>query len=154
MRGIRSMLVIGGLVAGAMLSAPQGAAAQQQAKAARKAQRAQVANELLKLHQAQLIFFRRLASDDGYADQFDNSVGARDFGGARRAAALATGLSETQISVGDGVGVGGEEEALDGPILRASQGPSAGAMRLPRGMMKSSGKICFDFGVVQGCVEW
>jgi hypothetical protein len=123
--------------------------------------RAEVMTAVAQLHQAQMAFFKRYATDDKLAGQFDAALGAKNYDAAAALAAQATGVPRSNIEVSAPQGtkpVGITTPNAEGVQLAAftvrSHGSSAEEDVAPAERMPTTGKICFNLLVVSGCVAW
>jgi hypothetical protein len=123
--------------------------------------RAEVMTAVAQLHQAQMAFFKRYATDDKLAGQFDAALGAKNYDAAAALAAQATGVPRANIEVSAPQGtkpVGITTPSVDGVQLAAftvrGHGPSAEEGVAPAERMPTTGKICFELVLVWGCISW
>jgi len=115
--------------------------------------RGQLVQAVVKLNNAQLAFAKKLAEDPQFAAQFDQAAGSGNYDAAASLAASVTGLSKSSIAVGPGTPGGDDNHDA------ASAAPTQSVYKLasfarPTGRMFTSGKICFNLGVVAGCIGW
>lgn len=115
--------------------------------------RGQLVQAVVKLNNAQLAFAKKLAEDPQFAAQFDQATGNGNYDGAASLAASVTGLPKSNIAVSAGTPGGDDNHEA------ASAAPTQSVYKLasfarPNGRMLTSGKICFNLGVVAGCIGW
>jgi hypothetical protein len=155
---MKDMTRIRFLVLAAVATATMAPAA---ATAQGRANRADVMTAVAQLHQAQMAFFKRYATDDKLAGQFDAALGSKNYDAAAALVAQASGVpkSNIEVSAPQGTGpVGITTPGADGVQLAAftarGHGPSAEEGVAPAERMPTTGKICFNLFVVSGCVAW
>jgi hypothetical protein len=115
--------------------------------------RGQLVQAIVKLNNAQLTFAKKLAEDAQFAAQFDQATQSGKYDVAASLAASVTGLSRSEISVGSG-SPGGDDN-----LETASAAPTKSIYQLAsfspsKARKPLSGKICFNLGVVAGCIGW
>jgi hypothetical protein len=123
--------------------------------------RAEVMTAVAQAHQAQMAFFKRYATDDKLAGQFDAALEAKNYDAAAALVAQASGVprSNIQVSGPQTAGpVGMTTPIADGVQLAASavrgHGPWAEGGAAPAGRMLWASKICIQYLFVTACVSW
>jgi len=121
---------------------------------AQQSNRGQLVQAVVKLNNAQLAFAKKLAEDTQFAAQFDKATGSGNYDAAASLAASVTGIAKSSISVTPGSAPGGDDNHAD-----ATTAPTQSAYKLASFARKAepkvtSGKICFNLGVVAGCIGW
>ncbi len=117
--------------------------------------RAQLVQAVVKLNQAQLAFVKRLAEDQAFASQFDQATSSGNYDAAAGLAAAATGLAKSNISVGPRSGGGDNHDGASAATAPTTVFHMASfTRRTAERKGATAGKICFNLGWVQGCVEW
>jgi hypothetical protein len=115
--------------------------------------RGQLVQAIVKLNQAQLAFAKKLAEDPQFATEFDQATGSGNYDAAATLAASATGLAKSSIAVSGGAPGGDDNHEATSAAPTQSIYQLASFSR-PTERMKTSGTICFDVGVVRGCIKW
>jgi hypothetical protein len=115
----------------------------------------QVVQAVAKLNSAQMTLVKRLADDAAFARQFE---AARSSGNADATASLvseATGIAKANIRVGSGgltMNPGpGDAARENGSAFRLARFDHVAAAPSSASI---TGKVCFDFGVVAGCIAF
>ena len=129
------------------------AAALAPATAQAQKNRGQLVQAVVKLNQAQLAFAKKLAEDPQFAAQFDQATGSGNYDAAATLAASATGLSKSSIHVSPGAPGGDDNHDAAGAAPTQSVYTLASFSR-PVERKLTSGKICFDVVIAQGCIAW
>jgi hypothetical protein len=115
--------------------------------------RGQLVQAIVKLNQAQLAFAKKLADDPQFAAQFDQAAESGNYDGAASLAASATGLAKSSIAVSGGAP--GSDDNHEATSAAATQSVyQRASFSRPKERMLTSGTICFDVGVVRGCIKW
>ena len=117
--------------------------------------RGQLVQAVVKLNHAQLTFAKKLAEDPQFAAQFDQATASGNYDAAASLAASVTGIPKENIAVRAGAG-GGAGAGSDASASAASA-PSVYKLASFAGRderTQTTGKICFDFRVVAGCIAW
>jgi len=123
------------------------------AQAQAPANRGQLVQAIVKLNQAQLAFAKKLADDPQFAAQFDQAAGSGNYDAAASLAASATGLAKSSISVSGGAPSHDDDREATSVASKQSIYQLASFAR-PNGRTLTTGAICFDVGVVRGCIKW
>jgi len=116
--------------------------------------RGQLVQAIAKLNQAQLAFAKKLAEDAQFGAQFDQAAATGNHDAAASLAASATGLAKSSISVSGGAPGGDDHHDSAGAASTQSIYQLASFSRKSERKMVTSGEICFDVGVVRGCIRW
>jgi hypothetical protein len=116
--------------------------------------RGQLVQAVVKLNNAQLAFAKKLAEDAQFAAQFDQATGSGNYDAAASLAASATGLSKSNIAVSLGTPGGDDHHDAASAAPTQSVYSLASFSRPTERKMMTSGKICFNLGVVAGCIGW
>ena len=115
--------------------------------------RGQLVQAVVRLNNAQLAFAKKLAEDTQFAAQFDQATASGNYDAAASLAASATGLSKSNIVVSAGAPGGDDNNAAASATSTQSVYQLASFTR--RNERKTTqGKICFNLGVVAGCIAW
>ena len=115
--------------------------------------RGQLVQAVVKLNNAQLAFARKLADDPQFAAQFDQATTSGNYDAAASLAASITGLPTANIVVSAGAPGGDDDNAAASATSTQSVYQLASFTR--RNERKATqGKICFNLGVVAGCIAW
>jgi hypothetical protein len=118
--------------------------------------RGQLVQAVVKLNNAQLAFARKLADDPQFAAQFDQATASGNYDAASSLAASITGLPKANIVVGAGAPGGDNDD--NGAAANATSTQSvyqlASFTRRNERKKATQGKICFNLGVVAGCIAW
>jgi hypothetical protein len=115
--------------------------------------RGQLVQAVVKLNNAQLAFAKKLAEDPQFAAQFDQATGSGNYDAAASLAASVTGLAKSSIGVSLGTPSGDDHHDAASAAPTQSVYKLAGFSR-PSERKFTSGKICFNLGVVAGCIGW
>ena len=115
----------------------------------------QALDAVVQLHRAQLALAKRLASDEAFAKQFDDATDAGNYDAIAALTSSASGLSKSSIQVSGRSSVVGSADAESAPNLRSVFRQASFETKRPAadGMVKSA-VICFNLGVVSGCISW
>jgi hypothetical protein len=121
--------------------------------------RGQLVQAVVRLNNAQLAFARKLADDAQFAAQFDQATASGNYDAAASLAASVTGIPKENIAVraSAGGGAGGAGGAGSDAFASATSTQSVyrlASLTRPDAPMQTTGKICFDFRVVAGCIAW
>jgi len=115
--------------------------------------RGQLVQAVVKLNNAQLAFARKLADDPQFAAQFDQATTSGNYDAAASLAASITGFPKANIVVSAGAPGGDDDNAAASATSTQSVYQLASFTR--RNERKATqGKICFNLGVVAGCIAW
>ena len=115
--------------------------------------RGQLVQAVVRLNNAQLAFARKLADDPQFAAQFDQATASGNYDAAASIAASVTGLSKANIVVSAGAPGGDDDDAAaDATSTRSVYQLASLTRRTER--KATQGKICFNLGVVAGCIAW
>jgi len=115
--------------------------------------RGQLVQAVVKLNNAQLAFARKLADDPQFAARFDQATTSGNYDAAASLAASITGLPTANIVVSAGAPGGDDDNAAASATSTQSVYQLASFTR--RNERKATqGKICFNLGVVAGCIAW
>ena len=145
MRNALLKLAIVGAVAASF--APRAAHAQ-------TANAGQLVSAVQKLHQAQLAFIKKLADDPTYAQQFETATVNGNYDAAAGLASIASGLPKGSIHVGRGSsasGISNPGSTSAGTTL-VRYASLTGKENASASM--SGSYLCFDFGVIYGCLSF
>ena len=115
--------------------------------------RGQLVQAVVKLNNAQLAFARKLADDPQFAAGFDQATASGNYDAAASLAASITGLPKANIVVSAGAPGGDDNDTAASATSTQSVYQLASFTR--RNERKTTqGKICFNLGVVAGCIAW
>ena len=115
--------------------------------------RGQLVQAVVRLNNAQLAFARKLADDPQFSVQFDQATASGNYDAAASIAASVTGLSKANIVVSAGAPGGDDDDAAaDATSTRSVYQLASFTRRNER--KATQGKICFNLGVVAGCIAW
>src|SRR4029078_8007934 len=122
---------------------------------AQQSNRGQLVQAVVKLNNAQLAFAKKLAEDTQFAAQFDKATGSGNYDAAASLAASVTGIAKSSISVTPGSAPGGDDNQAAATTTASTQAVYKLASSAGKTEAKlTSGKICFNLGVVAGCIGW
>ena len=122
---------------------------------AQQSNRGQLVQAVVKLNNAQLAFAKKLAEDTQFAAQFDKATGSGNYDAAASLAASVTGIAKSSISVTPGSAPGGDDNQAAATTTASTQSVYKLASFAVKTEAKlTSGKICFNLGVVAGCIGW
>jgi len=123
------------------------------ATAQAQSNRGQLVQAVVRLNNAQLAFAKKLAEDPQFAAQFDQATASGNYDAAASLAASITGLSKANIVVSAGAPGGDDNDTAASATSTQSVYQLASFTR--RNERKTTqGKICFNLGVVAGCIAW
>jgi hypothetical protein len=123
------------------------------ATAQAQSNRGQLVQAVVRLNNAQLSFAKKLAEDPQFAAQFDQATASGNYDAAASLAASVTGLSKANIVVSAGAPGGDDNDTAASATSTQSVYQLASFTR--RNERKTTqGKICFNLGVVAGCIAW
>ena len=115
--------------------------------------RGQLVQAVVKLNNAQLAFARKLADDPQFAAQFDQATASGNYDAAASLAASVTGLPKANIAVSAGAPGGDDNDNATSATSTQSVYQLASFTRRNE-RQTTQGKICFNLGVVAGCIAW
>jgi hypothetical protein len=115
--------------------------------------RGQLVQAVVRLNNAQLAFARKLADDPQFAAQFDQATASGNYDAAASLAASVTGIAKGNIAVS--AGAPGSDDNENAASATSTQSVFQLASFTRRNERKTTtGKICFNLGVVAGCIGW
>jgi len=118
----------------------------------------QVVQAVAKLNAAQMAFVKKLAADAAYAKQYDAAITSGNYDAAATLVAAASGVAKSSIHISSkGTASAGELETARETSERGTVFQLASvthAVHAPSPVHAISGKVCFDFNWVQGCIEF
>ena len=116
--------------------------------------RGQLVQAIAKLNQAQLAFAKKLAEDPQWSAQFDQATASGNYDAAASLAASATGLAKSSISVRGGAPGNDDNQEASSVAKTQSIYQLASFSRRNERKMMTSGEVCFDVGMIKGCIRW
>ena len=144
MRNALFKLAIAGAVAAASFT-PVAAQAQ-------TANKGQLVQAVVKLHQAQLAFIKKLADDPVFSKQYEDAMSSGNYDAVESLVALASGASKSSIHAGPlgsaANGISNPGYGYNTPVRYAS----VTGHEAPKAM--GPGVICFNLGIIYGCMSF
>ena len=144
MRNALLKLAIAGAVAAASFT-PVAAQAQ-------TANKGQLVQAVVKLHQAQLAFVKKLADDPTFAKQYEDAMSSGNYDAVEGLVALASGASKSSIHAGPlgsaANGISNPGYGYNTPVRYAS----VTGHEAPKAM--GPGVICINLGIIYGCMSF
>ena len=116
--------------------------------------RGQLVQAIAKLNQAQLAFAKKLAEDPQWAAQFDQATASGNHDAAASLVASATGLEKSSIAVRGGAPGGDDNHESTSAAPAQSIYQLASFSRRNERKVMTSGEVCFDVGMIKGCIRW
>jgi hypothetical protein len=115
--------------------------------------RGQLVQAVVKLNNAQLTFARKLADDPQFAAQFDQATASGNYDAAASLAASITGFPTANIVVSAGA-PGGDDNGTAASATSTQSVYQLASFTRHNERKTTQGKICFNLGVVAGCIAW
>ena len=120
---------------------------------AQNSNRGQLVQAVAKLNAAQLAFARKLADDASFAKQFDDATASGNYDVAVGLASAVTGIAKSYISISP-KGVPSDELAVRAPNAQRTSAVHLASFRRTSTAPMATGFLCFNLGIVAGCVRW
>lgn len=134
-----------------LLTAVAGASLAPRSAQAQEINKGQIVSAVAKLNQAQMKLAKALADDPTFAEQFDAATQSGNYDAAAALVASAAGLGKSNVTVSQRRSLSSVNN--NGAAQQRNMFYLASLRSEPAAAIKSA-TICFNFGIVGGCIVW